>query len=167
MSEDRATEILKNAILLEKRGHAFYAKVAQQARGEAVKKFFNLMAEEEVNHVKILSEQFKSYRSSKKFKPRNDIEQAEFKTATEILTKDLKRQIAAADFEAAAIAAAMSMEKNAIQVYSSRASETQDPDEKALYQWLAEWEAAHLNFLSQIDRELTEEIWHDNRFWPF
>ncbi len=31
MSEDRATEILKNAILLEKRGHAFYAKVAAQA----------------------------------------------------------------------------------------------------------------------------------------
>ena len=31
MSEDRATEILKNAILLEKRGQAFYSKVAQQA----------------------------------------------------------------------------------------------------------------------------------------
>ncbi len=167
MSEDRATEILKNAILLEKRGYAFYSKVAQQARGQAVKKFFHLMAEEEVNHVKILSDQFKSYRSSKKFKPREAIEQPEFKTVAEILTKDLKRQIAAADYEAAAIAAAMSMEKNAIQVYSSRASETQDPDEKALYQWLAEWEEQHLNVLSNIDRELTEEIWHDNHFWPF
>lgn len=167
MSEDRATEILKNAILLEKRGYAFYSKVAQQASGEAVKKFFDLMAEEEVNHVKILSDQFKSYRSHKKFKPRGDIESAEFKTATDILTKDLKRQIAAADYEAAAIAAAMSMEKNAIQVYSSRASETQDPDEKGLYQWLAEWEAEHLKVLSKIDRELTEGIWHDNHFWPF
>jgi len=167
MSEDRATEILKNAILLEKRGHAFYSKVAQQARGETVKKFFQLMAEEEVNHVKILSEQFKSYRSSKKFKPRDFAEQGEFSTLTEILTKDLKRQIAAADFEAAAVAAAMSMEKNAIQVYSSRVSETQDPDEKALYRWLAEWEAQHLSFLSRIDKEITEEIWNDNHFWPF
>jgi rubrerythrin len=167
MSEDRATEILKNAILLEKRGHAFYSKVAQQARGETVKKFFQLMAEEEVNHVKILSEQFKSYRSSKKFKPRDAAEQGEFSTLTEILTKDLKGQIAAADFEAAAVAAAMSMEKNAIQVYSSRASETRDPDEKALYHWLADWEAQHLNFLARIDREITEEIWHDNQFWPF
>jgi len=167
MSEDRATEILKNAILLEKRGYAFYSKVAQQARGEDVKKFFHLMAEEEVNHVKMLSEQFKSYRSSKKFKPRDHIEQTEFKTVSEILTKDLKRQIAAADYEAAAIAAAMSMEKNAIEVYSSRASETPDHDEKALYQWLADWEAEHLKVLSKIDRELTEDIWHDNRFWPF
>jgi rubrerythrin len=167
MSEDRTTEILKNAILLEKRGHAFYSKIAQQASGEAVKKFFQLMAEEEVNHVKILSEQFKSYRSSKKFRPGGYSEHGEFKTATDILTKDLKRQIAAADFEAAAIAAAMSMEKNAIQVYSGRASETQDPDEKALYQWLADWEGEHLSFLSKIDRAITEEIWHDNHFWPF
>jgi rubrerythrin len=167
MSEDRATEILKNAILLEKRGHAFYSKVAQQARGEAVKKFFQLMAEEEVNHVRILSEQFMSYRSGKKFKSRDYTEKGEFNTLSEILTNDLKHQIAAADFEAAAVAAAMSMEKNAVQVYSSRAVETRDPDEKALYRWLAEWETQHLNFLARIDKELTEEIWHDNHFWPF
>jgi rubrerythrin len=167
MSEDRATEILKNAILLEKRGQAFYAKVAQQASGEAVKAFFTLMAEEEVTHVKILSEQFKSYRTHKKFKPGAYREQGEFKTASDILTNDLKKQISAADYEGAAIAAAMSMERNAIQIYSRRAAEAQDPDEKALYDWLAKWETAHLNFLSKIDKELTEEIWHDNRFWPF
>src|SRR3990172_10185699 len=37
MNEDKTVEILKNAILLEKRGHAFYAKVAQQASAAAVK----------------------------------------------------------------------------------------------------------------------------------
>jgi rubrerythrin len=167
MSEDRATEILKNAILLEKRGQAFYSKVAAQASGEAVKKFFTLMAEEEVSHVKILSEQFKSYSTHKKFKPAAYQGQGEFKTASDILTHDLKKQISAADYEAAAIAAAMAMEKNAIQIYSSRAAEAQDPDEKALYDWLAKWETAHLNFLAKLDKELTEEIWHDNRFWPF
>jgi len=167
MSEDRATEILKNAILLEKRGQAFYAKVAQQADGEAVKKFFTLMVEEEVSHVKMLSEQFKSYRAHKKFKPGAYQDQGEFKTASDILTKDLKKQISAADYEAAAIAAAKSMEKNAIEIYSRRAAEAQDPDEKALYEWLAKWETAHLNFLAKLDKELTEEIWHDNQFWPF
>jgi rubrerythrin len=167
MSEDRATRILKEAILLEKRGFAFYSKVAQQASGEAVKKFFNLMAEEEVNHVRILSEQFQSYRAGKRFKSGPYSDPGEFQTAAEILTPELKRQVSAADYEAAAIAAAMSMEKNAIQVYSSRAAETQDPDEKALYNWLARWETGHLNFLSKLDKELTETIWHDNHFWPF
>lgn len=167
MSEDRATEILKNAILLEKRGHAFYAKVAQQAAGDAVRKFFNLMAEEEANHIQILTEQFKSYRARKKFKAGAYPEQVEFKTVSDILTKDLMRQISAADYEAAAIAAAMSLEQKAIQVYAHRAEEAQDPDEKAFYGWLAQWETGHLNFLAKIDKELTEAIWYDNSYWPF
>ncbi len=166
MSEDRATEILKNAILLEKRGHAFYAKVAAQAATGAVKDFFALMADEETRHVQILSEQFKSYRDTKKFKPER-YEEPGFATASRILTEDLKRRIAAADFEAAAVAAAMSMEKNAIDIYTRRASEAHDPDEAALYNWLAKWEGEHLAFLSRLDREITEQIWNDNSFWPF
>ena len=56
--DDKTTEILKCAILMEKRGQAFYTKVAQQASGEVVKRFFEMMAEEEKNHIKILSEQY-------------------------------------------------------------------------------------------------------------
>ena len=167
MSEDRATEILKNAILLEKRGHAFYTKVAQQAASEAVRTFFSLMAEEEVNHIRMLSEQFKSYHARKRFKSGAYQDLGEFKTASDILTKDLMRQISAADYEGAAIAAAMSMEKNAIEVYSRRAQEAQDPDEKSFYRWLARWETRHLDFLAKIDKEITEAIWYDNSYWPF
>jgi rubrerythrin len=167
MSEDRATEILKNAILLERRGHAFYTKVAQQAAGEAVRKFFNLMAEEEANHIQMLTEQFRSYHARKRFKTGAFSDPGEFKTVSDILTKDLMRQISAADYEAAAIAAAMSMEQNAIQVYARRAVEAQDPDEKAFYDWLAQWETRHLNFLAKIDKALTEAIWYDNSYWPF
>jgi rubrerythrin len=61
----------------------------------------------------------------------------------------------------------MSMEKNAIEIYTRRAGEAQDPDEKALYSWLAKWEGEHLAFLSRLDREITEQIWNDNNFWPF
>ena len=69
MSVDKTVEILKNAILLEKRGQAFYAKVAEQASSEAVKQFFSLMAEEELTHVSILSEQFKNL--ARKLKVKN------------------------------------------------------------------------------------------------
>ena len=79
----------------------------------------------------------------------------------------MKAQISASEFEAAAISAAMAMEKNAVRLYSERAAASEDPDEKTLYQWLAEWEHHHLDFLAEIDRQLTEAIWHDNSFWPF
>lgn len=167
MTEDKATEILKNAILLEKRGYAFYAKVAAQATGEAVKKFFEMMAEEEVKHIEILSDQFKSYHQDKRFKPAGKVQHQGFETAGAILTAEMKKQISAADYEAAAIAAAMGMEKNAIEIYSGRAADTQDPNEKALYQWLAAWETQHLESLSEINRDITQEVWHDNSFWPF
>jgi rubrerythrin len=60
----------------------------------------------------------------------------------------------------------MSMEESAIKLYSGRAAAATDPNEKALYNWLAKWETQHLNFLADIDRELTEDIWYDQSFWP-
>ena len=69
MSDDKTVEILKQAILLEKRGQAFYGQVARQASGKAVKQFFGMMAEEEVKHVQILSNQFKAYQDTNKFNP--------------------------------------------------------------------------------------------------
>ena len=167
MSDDQTIEILKNAILLEKRGQAFYSKVAEQASGQTVREFFETMADEEVRHVNILSEQFKAYRQNKKFDPSEHDENYTGSIAHRVLTKELMQEMSAADYEAAAITAAMSMEKNAIKLYSDRSAAANDPNEKALYQWLANWEQQHLRFLSEIDKELTEQIWYDNSFWPF
>ena len=167
MSEDKTIEILKSAILLEKRGQAFYSKIARQATGKAVKGFFELMADEEVKHVEILAEQFKAYHQNEKFIPGEYQENHERSISAKVLTKELKEEISAADYEAAAISAAIAMEKNAIRLYSDRASDAADPNEKALYKWLAEWERQHLNFLAEIDKELTEKVWYDNNFWPF
>ena len=167
MSEDRTVEILKNAILLEKRGKAFYQKVAEQASGAAVKSFFEMMADEEVKHVRILADQYKAYQQNQQFNPGDYSEKHGEQMASKVITAEFKKEISAADYEAAAISAAMSMEKNAITLYEDRAAEADDSNEKALYRWLAEWEMQHLYFLSEIDKELREEIWNDNNFWPF
>ena len=167
MNVDSTVEILKQAILLEKRGQAFYSQVAGQASGKAVKQFFEMMAEEEVKHVKILSDQFKAYKSNNRFTPEAINEDPGGDVATKVLTSEMKNEISAAGYEAAAISAAMSMEENAIKLYSERAENAEDPNEKALYDWLAKWEMQHLRFLSEIDKELREEIWNDATFWPF
>ena len=167
MSEDKTTEILKNAILLEKRGKAFYSKVAEQTSGKAVKAFFERMSDEEDKHIQILTDQFRAYSRDREFTAGKYTEEKSGSTSSEVLTEELKTEIQAAGFEAAAISAAMSMEENAIKLYSDRAAEAQDPNEKALYDWLAKWEAQHLKFLADIDKVLTEQIWYDNSFWPF
>jgi rubrerythrin len=84
-----------------------------------------------------------------------------------VLSDGLKQRISASGFESAAISAAMGMEERAIKLYSQRANTATDIEEKALYQWLAEWETNHLELLAKIDKEVTESLWNDNSFWPF
>ena len=152
---------------MEKRGQAFYEKVAQQTSGKVVKRFFEMMASEEKKHIHILSEQFKAYQANNQFDSAQFDEPHESDIAANVISKEIKSEISAADYEAAAISAAMSMEEKAIELYSDRAAAATDPNEKALYNWLAKWETQHLNFLADINRELTENIWYDQNFWPF
>lgn len=167
MTENNTIEILKEAILLEMRGQSFYRKVAQDSPNQEIKEFFSAMADEEARHIEILENQFATYAQNQQFVPLTDQDRTSRPTARLVLTDALKKQIAAAEFEAAAISAAMLMEERAISIYSRRAEEAQDPAEETLYLWLAGWERGHLSHLVQLDREIKETIWNDRGFWPF
>lgn len=167
METQKALEILKMAILMEKRGHAFYAKVAENTPDPDIRHIFLTMADEETKHVKFLSEQYVAFEKDHAFRKVDlpDLEQEGY--AKLILTDDMKEKISSAGFEAAAIAAAIDFEKRAIEVYARQAEQTDDPNEKALYAWLSDWEKGHLKVLSDMDNQLKEKIWNDNQFWPF
>ena len=68
MPDHSALDILKQALLLERRGRAFYQQVAAQTQNAAVREFFETMAEEELRHIQILSTQFKTYVETREFK---------------------------------------------------------------------------------------------------
>lgn len=167
MAEQRALDILKNAILLETRGQAFYTNVAAQTDSAAVKEFFQMMAQEEANHIRVLGEQYRAVSETGRFQAPNFGEESAPDLASEVLNRELRDKISGAGYEAAAISAAISMEERAVKLYGDRATETGDAEEKKLYQWLADWERGHLNALLDMDRELTEKMWADQGFWPF
>lgn len=167
METNKTVEILKTAILMEKRGYALYRNVAEQTKVAEVANIFDLMAKEEQIHAEYLTKQLEEYGKNQVL--------ADIKLPAEdsnaiinlILDKELKKKISAAGFEAAAIAAAIDMENNAIRIYGERAAEATDPNEKALFAWLSEWEKGHHKLLQDLDKELREEVWYDNNFWPF
>jgi rubrerythrin len=167
MTESKTLEILKQAILLEQRGNAFYQKVAELAENSAVKSFFERMAEEEETHISILADQFKSYIKNGIFQPGTFDKNESSQIASQVLDNEIKDKISAASFEAAAIGAAISMEKKAVDLYSERSASATDPEEKDLYKWLSNWEKSHLHMLLDIDKALIEKVWSDNHFWPF
>ena len=166
MEESKTLEILKTAILLERRGKAFYSQVAEQTKDPDVKNIFEIMAKEEDDHIRFLSEQFENYIKTKAFKT-TAMPSEEDNTAEKILSENIKKNISAASFEASAIASAIDMENRAIAVYSERAESALDPEEKIFYKWLADWERGHHKLLYELDKELKEKIWNDNSFWPF
>ncbi|MEN8150259.1 MAG: ferritin family protein [Planctomycetota bacterium] len=168
MTERTSEDILKSAILLEKRGRAFYKKVASQTEHAATREFFQMMADEEKTHVEILARQYRSLMDTGGFATAEpNPEDIHDEVATQVLCKQMRKELGAADFEAAAISAAMSMEQRAIDLYTRRAKEATDEKEKALYQWLVDWEQGHLTFLAEVDQELREDVWNDQNFWPY
>lgn len=167
MENTKTLDILKQAILLEKRGKAFYHNAATHAKDPDVKKIFEIMAAEEDEHVRFLAQQFKSYQDSGHFDPSVMESHAGETVADQVMSEQLTDRISAASFEAAAIASAIDMENRAIAAYTERAEHAEDQEEKNFYQWLADWEKGHHKLLYKLDEELKEKIWFDNNFWPF
>ena len=163
---DKAIDVLKTAILLERRGKAFYTQAARQSESKSAKKIFEMMAEEEDAHIDFLTRQFKNYQINQEFL-KNEPAPEEDEAVVEILTEQIKKEINAAGFEAAAISAAIDFENKAVEVYSRRAEEATDPNEKEMYQMLADWEKGHHHLLHKLNEDLKEQIWNDNNFWPF
>lgn len=163
---DKAVEVLKTAILLERRGKAFYTQAARNSESKSAQKIFEMMAEEEEEHINFLVRQFKNYQEHHEFIT-NELPPEEDPAVVEILTENIKKEISAAGFEAAAIGAAIDFENRAIEIYSNRADEATDPNEKEMYQMLADWEKTHHHLLHKLNEDLKEQIWNDNNFWPF
>ncbi len=166
MENLKTLEILKQAILLERRGKAFYTAVAEHTTDPDVKKIFEMMADEENSHIAFLNKQFKNYKETNSFDT-NELPVVVDNTAEQILTDRIKNQISAASYEAAAIASAIDMENRAIEVYSERAKSSTNEEEAKFYKWLANWESGHHKLLYELDKELKEKVWNDNSFWPF
>jgi len=159
-------DILKNAILMELRGKAFYEHVATMTQSDAVRNIFAFMAKEEQLHIDQLSDQYTHFVHDNSFKLA-EFPKGDNGFVAKIMTKGICDQINAVSFEAAAISAAIDFESKAIEVYTQSAIAATDVAQKAVFTWLAEWEKGHHKILNQLNDELKEAVWYDNKFWPF
>jgi len=165
MSENKTLDILKGAILLEHRGKSLYDSVFQSTQSSVVKELFKFLAEEEEKHINLLEKQYKKVIQNKGF-DLDDSVLSDFHTSEMVLSDKIIKEVSGAGYEAAVIAAALGFEKNAVAYYSDHSAGAETPGEKKLYVWLAEWEKTHMNLLAELDKELKEQIWYDNSFWP-
>lgn len=157
-------EILKAALLLERRGKVLYEASAQRSENEPVREVFMNLAREEGRHIEVLSKAFADLVRTGRMADGPPAETPDVTGA--VLTDAVNAEISAASYEAAALYAAMALEERAVAFYSD-AERQSSGEAKALYGWLARWERSHLDLLTSLDQELRQRVWHDQRFWPF
>lgn len=156
---------VKEAILLEKRGQVLYRSVAARSESATVKEVFTKMAEEEEEHEKILAMHYSSLVSSGKLAALGNLGQVDDHTG-QMITEKVRKEIEAAGYESAAIAAAIALEKEAERFYLEKRDNAESTVERELFDWLATWEHGHMELLASMDRALMEDIWFQNGFWP-
>ena len=162
---EKTLNAIKEAILLENRGQVLYRSVAKKTESDTVRDVFIKMAEEEAKHEEALNLHYSSLVSTGKLAALGKLGQVDDHTA-EILTDRVRKEIKAAGYEAAAIAAAIALEKEAERFYLEKRDSAESEVERELFDWLATWEHGHMELLASMDRALMEDIWFENSFWP-
>lgn len=158
-------DILKGALLLERRGKAFYEASAAASQNGPVREIFLNLAREEGRHIEVLSEAFADVMRTGRM-TEGTVTGKPPDASGAVLTDAVKAEISAASYEAAALYAAMALEERAVAFYSD-AERKAAGEAKAIYRWLAQWERTHLDLLTALDQELRQRVWHDQHFWPF
>lgn len=158
-------DIIKGAILLEHRGKALYESAVKNTEIRPLKELFEFLIMEEEKHIHLLEKQFKKI-------TRNDDSSIDELSSTHsqnsgnIITTEIVNKISGAGYESAIIGAALEFEKKSVNYYSSHADSVKTKGEKKLYKWLSDWEKSHMMMLAELDKEIKEQIWYDNSFWP-
>jgi rubrerythrin len=165
-NSESALNIIKQAIFLEIQGRAFYSKVAEQCGQEGLADIFRTMAKEEESHIEYLTNYSNAYKNNGAFPEQSNIGPGP-ELADTVLSEEIKKSISAASYEAAAVSAAIEMEKKAVALYQDRAKKTDSTSEKELYERLAKWELTHLDVLTDLNDSIVEAAWNENGFWPF
>ena len=162
--------ILKDAIKVESDGYHFYKMAAEQTADPQGKEMLESLASDEIKHMKALREQYKLYKEQGKF----DWNQAKLKmkipfdpsSASPIFSDEFKKQLGESHFEMTALSIGIMLEQNSIDFYNKSSEGTQDPQAKALFSYLANWEGQHLRALISQYNYLKEDYWSDARFFP-
>ena len=159
-------KIIKDAVMVEVKGQQLYNHAASEATDPAAKAMFEMLAKDEDDHVRILTNQYKSLMADGKLNL-DDVHPAEVDHGSQdVVTDDFKRSIKRGKFEMAVISIGCDLENKAIAYYKEHAEKTDDPDLKKLFTWLTEWEDGHLEQLLELERIYQDAYWADQGFSP-
>ena len=165
-SKQAVIKAIKDAVMVEVKGQQLYHHAAEKADDVAAKKMFEMLAQDEDDHVRILMNQYKSLVEAGKL-DLDDVHPAEVDHGSQtVITDDFKKAVQRGKFEMAVISIGCDLERKAISYYKEHAEKTDNPELKQLFTWLVEWEDGHLEQLLELEKIYQDAYWADQGFSP-
>jgi rubrerythrin len=161
-------DAIKHAMQAEANGHQFYKLAASQTDDEQGRKVFQMLADEELEHLRFLKRNYDSILNTGKTDEKAILEgKGEFSGQHPLFSPAFKERIGGAHFEMSALGIGVQLELSAIRFYREQAAQADDPNLKRLFQDLADWEVGHYDMFLKQQEELKELYWDAGGFSPF
>ncbi len=166
-NELSAANGLAIAIQTEIEGYEFYKLAAQKSKDDGAREMFQSLARDEVEHRRLLEEQYKSIIKGKGFKVPGKPSKSRFKLKSPVFSKRFLNSKKNKHFEMSALSVGILLEQNAIDFFRKQHMQARDMKAKKLFKGLADWEGEHLRALLAQKQFLQREIFAAARFEPF
>jgi rubrerythrin len=162
MAKLNVKDAIKTAIQMEKDGHAFYTKAAEQTKSDLGRTVFESLAADELVHLETFQKIFQGKIDSVEW---NTLVQSNNKyTNLTIFPKDLKTTEGADpnSDELDALRMGMDSEKEAIDYYTTVVNDTSDAEVKEILTEIINQEKNHYRLLQQEFTHLSSTgLWYD------
>lgn len=162
------TEGLLKALKAEHDGHYFYLSAAKTTEDPQGRTVFEMLADEEREHIEFLRAQYKAYMETGHADTKVELRMKRALTGdSPIFSSAIKKNIKQAHYEMSALSIGILLEQNSVSFYESQAKAVEDAEARTLYTQLADWERGHLHALTQQENALKADYWSAAGFEPF
>lgn len=146
------SEVLAEALKLERDGHEFYTKAAERVEDEATQAMFAQLAEDEVDHYNYIKRQYEALQAGEGWSAIPEMELVESIDAVSVVFPPDEKamdEMPEDPNEEDALLFGLSIEDKSFKLYHNSAERADDPEAKKLFMQLAGAEQRHFEILMQ------------------
>lgn len=160
--EEKTLEPLRQGMINEIRGRAFYLEAAKRSRHAEGAKMFESLARDEEMHLQVLQQQYQAITKDGKWLTMDAARKAKAPAPElNLFPKGLEKQLPDDADDLKALELAMVAEKRGYDLYKAAAEASTDLTAKAMYEFLVKEESGHYDLLqNSLDYLRDKGMWY-------
>ena len=160
--DEKVLEPLRQGMINEVRGHAFYLEAAKRSKHSAGAKMFKSLASDEQLHLKVLQQQYQAITKKGKWLTMEQARKAKAPAPElNLFPAGLEKQMPTDADDLKAMELAMVAEKRGYDLYKAAAKVSTDLTAKAMYEFLVKEETGHYDLLqNSLDYLRDKGMWY-------